>query len=104
MEPTYDVVWPLGEQQGDQQALSARPTTLDGLTIGFVWDYIFKGDRMFEHLKDHVRQSSSDVRFVDYPEFGNVHGTDVEERANVAALPERLKELEVDLVVVGVGA
>lgn len=104
MEPLYDVVWPLGEQQGDQQALAPRPHDLDGRTIGFVWDYIFKGDRMFEHVKDHVRKTASDVRFVDYPAFGNVHGTDVEERANVGALPERLKELDVDLVVVGVGA
>lgn len=104
MEPEYHVVWPLGEQEGDQRPLSARPESLDGLTIGFVWDYIFKGDRMFEHVKGRVRDTCTDVSFVDYPAFGNIHGTDVEEHANVNALPQRLKELNVDLAVVGVGA
>lgn len=104
MEPRYDVVWPLALQEGDQKPLNPRPQSLDGRTIGFVWDYIFKGDRMFEHFKRHVGRSARDVTFVDHPAFGNVHGTDDEERANVGALPKRLAEHDVDLAVVGVGA
>jgi hypothetical protein len=104
VEPLYEVVWPLGRQIGDQKGLSERQGRLDGSTIGFVWDYIFKGDQMFEVVKAQLAQSYDGVEFVDYPAFGNIHGTNTEERSSVVGLPDRLRELGVDAVVVGVGA
>jgi hypothetical protein len=104
VEPHYEVVWPLGRQVGAQKGLSPRPQSLDGRTIGFVWDHIFKGDQMFEVVKSQLASAYDDVRFVDYPAFGNIHGTNTEERSSSASLPQRARELNVDAVVVGVGA
>ena len=104
MEPQYEVVWPLGRRVGQQKGLSRRPQRLDGRRVGFIWDYIFKGDRIFEVVRSQLAERYDDVRFVDYPAFGNIHGTNTEERSSVAGLPERIRELDVDAVVVGVGA
>ena len=102
--PFYEVVWPSATKQRREQRLMDRPPSLDGKKVGFVWDYIFKGDRIFELTKKEMSRRFDHIQFVDYPVFGNIHGTDKEERSSVGDLPTRLADLEVDAVVVGVGA
>ena len=50
---------------------------------------------------DKLRSRFPNIEFVEYPVFGNIHGAD--ENEIVRQLPERLKELGCDAVVVGVG-
>lgn len=101
MEPSYDVVWPLAKTGVRRQPLAARLTSLDGATVGFLWDDMFRGDELFPALEAELRRRFPGVRVVGYEHFGNIHGPD--EHEVVAALGAKLKERHVDAVVSAVG-
>ena len=103
-EPRFEVVWPLGKTGGTPIEGNPRPAELHGKRIAFVWDHVFKGDEMFDIFSQVARERFENVSFVPHDQFGNVHGSVAEEHDAVAALPDRLDALEVDAVVVGVGA
>jgi hypothetical protein len=98
----YEVVWPSGPRQTHDFAPAARPADLNGRTIAFVWDYIFRGDEMWEVIQRELAARFPDVRFAGYEGFGNIHST--EEREVLAGLPQRLRELDVAAAIVGVAA
>lgn len=98
----YQVYWPRAPRQTKTKTLARRPDTLNGKKIAQLWDFIFSGDKMFAALEEGIRKVYPDVEFVNWAEFGNTHGQD--ERALVANLPQRLKDLGVDAVISGVGA
>lgn len=104
MEARYDVVWPLGRSRVEEVAANERPLELSGKTIAFIWDYLFKGPEMFGIIKAQLSAEFPDVRYVDYEVFGNIHGSDADEKANLSALPARLREHGVDAAVLAVGA
>jgi hypothetical protein len=95
----YEVYWPRAERQQKRRALAPRLDTLEGKTVAQLWDYLFRGDEIFETLEDELKTRYPGIRFVSWREFGNTHGH--REREVVAALPERLKELGVDAVISG---
>jgi hypothetical protein len=82
--------------------LAARPASLDGKTVAQLWDYLFRGDEAFAILEEGLRERFPGIRFVSWRELGNTHGSD--ERAVIAALPQRLKELKVDAVISAMAA
>ena len=93
------LVNPLGFPEKMQHALAARLKSLEGKTIAFIWDYIFRGDEIFAHLEEGLKARYPGMRFISYTEFGNVHaGT---EKEALARLPQQLKDLKVDGVVCG---
>lgn len=98
----YDVLWPLGHSTMDALELNASMGPLDGKRIGFVWDFVFRGDEMWGLIKEGLNTQAADLEFVDYPAFGNIHGP--EEREVMAALPDRLRGAKLDSVIVGTGA
>jgi hypothetical protein len=75
--------------------------TLDGMRIGELWDYLFKGDIMFPMFREGIRRQYPTATFVEFPVFGNTHGTD--EHDVVTKLPELLREHGCDAVISGVG-
>jgi len=95
----YEAFWPRAERQRQGRTLARRPSTLEGKTIGFVWDYMFLGDQIFAALEEGLKARFPGIRFIHWSEFGNTHGPD--ERKVVAALPERLRALGVDAVISG---
>jgi hypothetical protein len=97
----YAVYWPRGRTTVVQKALSPRPSTLDGKTVAFLWDYLFRGDEIFPMIETRLRQQFSNLSFIGYDVFGSTHGH--EERAVLQSLPRRLQELNVDAVVSGMG-
>ena len=99
---TFDVVWPLGRSTETAIALNARFTDNKAKRIGFLWDYIFRGDQMFPLIQAGLAEKFPGSTFVPHTAFGNIHGHD--EREVLAALPQRLKDEKLDAVVVGVGA
>jgi hypothetical protein len=101
-EPRYDVVWPLGRSATVNVPLNPRLPVPDGKKIGFVWDYVFRGDEMFELIAAELKHRFPTLEFIAYPQFGNIHGSD--EREVIARLPDRLREEGVDAVIIGVGA
>lgn len=95
----FSVYWPRGPRQTTLKPLAPRLPTLEGRTIAQLWDYLFFGDVVFELLEQGLKARFPGVRFVDWRSFGNVHGDD--ERAILAGLPARLRELGVDGVICG---
>lgn len=105
-EPVYAVVSPSGRRAAvaERTPLAPRLPDLSGRTVAFVWDHVFKGDRMFDLFRDEATRRFPGVRFVAHEEFGNIHGNRQEEEEAVALLPQRLRAYRVDAAVVGVGA
>ena len=102
----YEVVWPLGKRTVKDIAMNRRFAEVEGQhtakRIGFIWDYMFRGNEMFPLLQAGLAEQYPGSTFVPYEEFGDIHGHD--EKAVLAALPQRLRDAKVDAVVVGVGA
>ncbi len=97
----YSVYWPRTPRQTEIQPLAKRPATLAGKTIGLLWDYVFRGDEVFGVLQQELEARYPGVRFINWREFGNTHGSD--EHQVIASLPEKLKALKVDAVISGMG-
>ena len=97
----YEALWPRSPRQSKIKPLAKRLDTLNGKTIAQVWDQVFRGDEVFEFLEEGIKARYPDVKFVSWKEFGNTHGSD--ERAVVAALPQKLKEHGVDAIISGMG-
>src|SRR5438093_12185772 len=98
----YNVLWPLGRTTTTLIREHPRLDRLDSIRVGFIWDYMFRGDELFDVLRGELKHRHPSLDVVDYPEFGNIHGPN--ERKVLAQLPERLLASKVDAVVVGVGA
>ena len=99
MTDRYDVVWPRSRQAVELQDLAECPDTLDGRTVGFLWDYLFRGDEIFPIIAEELRARYPSIEIVGYEEFGSTHGDG--EAELVAALPELLRDRGVDAVVSG---
>ncbi|TKT74471.1 hypothetical protein [Aquamicrobium sp. LC103] len=80
---------------------AARPTKMEGLRIAQLWDFLFRGDEIFEMLEDPLRERLPGAEFVSWRTFGSTHGGD--EAEVLAALPARLRQAGVDLVLSGIG-
>ena len=100
-EGHFEVFWPRTRRQTRIKRLAKRRDTFAGKRIAFLWDYLFRGDEIYALLEQELKARYPGVTFIDWREFGNVHGN--EERAVVAALPKRMKELKVDAVICGMG-
>jgi hypothetical protein len=97
----YDVVWPKAPMATARRPLS--PRLVDGLVgkrIGFLWDYLFRGEELFPALADELRARGADV--VSYEAFGNLHGP--HEAQLVGEIPSVIAARGIDAVVSGVGA
>jgi len=93
------VLWPRGRKTVDVRPLAKRFDTLDGKTIGELWDDLFRGDEIFPMLREELGRRFPGVRFVDYRVFGSTHGGT--EHRTMAELPEKLREHGVDAVISG---
>ena len=101
MSDTYAVVWPRSAKSIDVKPLAPRLDALEGKTIAFLWDYLFRGDEIWPILSDELGKRYPGMRFIGFEEFGSTHGD--EEHQVLADLPAKLKSLGVDAVVSGMG-
>jgi hypothetical protein len=97
----YEVVWPRSERQQKLQPLARRLESLNGKTVAELWDFRYRGNEVFRMLEEDLRERFPDVKFVSWREFGSTYGSD--ERAILASLPERFRDLGVDAVVSAMG-
>lgn len=81
--------------------LAARLDTLDGKTIAFIWDHVFRGDELFPLLEDELVTRFPTLQVIGYDVFGNSHGGD--EAKFIDRLPDSLATRAVDAVVSGMG-
>jgi hypothetical protein len=101
LEDLHRVVWPRAPRVVERRDLAPRLPTLQGRTIGFLWDAVFRGDEIFPILEGALRQRFPDARFVGWDAFGATFGG--EEPRTIAGLPGRLRQLGVDAIVSGIG-
>jgi len=97
----YEALWPRTPRQTKVKPLAKRLDTLEGKTVAQVWDYVFRGNEVFEFLEEGLKARFPGVKFVSWREFGSTHGSD--EREVVAALPDKFRALGVDAVISGMG-
>lgn len=100
-DPNYDVVWPKSASGVTKRPIAERITVLEGATVAFLWDYVFRGDEIFPIVEKELRNRFPAIEIVGYDEFGNTHGSD--EHKMISALPDRLRTRGVDAVVSGMG-
>ncbi|HET6183932.1 MAG TPA: hypothetical protein VFA03_10110 [Acetobacteraceae bacterium] len=101
MKGAYAVVWPRSAKAVAAKPLAPRLETLEGKTIAFLWDNLFRGDEIWPILKAELSQRYRGIRFVDHDAFGSTHGD--EEHLVLAEMPEKLRALKIDAVVSGMG-
>jgi hypothetical protein len=97
----YEAVWPRSRQVVAAKALAPRPDSLDGRTVAFLWDDLFRGDEIWPIITAELSERYEGIAFIDHTEFGSTHGDN--EHELIASLGLRLSELEVDAVVSGMG-
>ena len=95
----YRVVWPRGARTVQASNVAPRLSTLEGKTIGQLWDDLFRGDEIFPILEEELGRRFPGVRFVRYDTFGSTHGR--HEGKVLAELPEMLRRHQVDAVISG---
>lgn len=97
----FHVVSPVSAVAIEPQSLAPRAESLDGLTIAFVWDYMFRGEELFPAIAQELTARFPKLQTVGWAVFGNTHGPD--EASVLAALPAKLKQHGVDAVISAVG-
>ena len=97
----YEVVRPQGKKTVKVGSFAKRLDTLEGKTVGFLWDWVFRGDEVFPVVEKELIKRYPGIKIIGYEEFGTIHG--VEEGDIVVTLPDRLKEKGVQAVITAVG-
>jgi len=97
----YSVVWPRGRWVRTGARLAKRLDNLEGKTVGFLWDLVFKGDKMYDVWEQELPKKYPGIKFIGWKEFGEIHGAN--EHKILEELPGKLKSFGVDAVVCGVG-
>ncbi len=97
----YEALWPRSPRQVKRKPLAKRLDTLEGKIVAQLWDFVFRGDEVFDLLEEGLKERFLGVKWVSWKDFGSTHGS--EEREVLAALPQKLRELKVDAVISGMG-
>ncbi len=97
----HDVVWPRATLQIGMAPAAPRLDTLEGKTVAQLWDYLFRGDEVFDHLEQGLKERYPAIKFVSWKDFGSTNGAD--ERQILADLPAKMESLEVDAIISGMG-
>ena len=97
----YEVVWPRARRAKEPGRLSKRLGGLEGKTVGFLWNGVYRGNEVFPLVEKALSKRFPRIRFVEYGAFGFTHGPD--EKQVLAGLQTRLMETGCDAVVSGMG-
>jgi len=96
----YEVFWP-GGPSAVHTVPSAPRADLTGKRIGFLWDYVFRGEEIFPVLEKSISERYENVEFIGYEKFGSTFGGD--EHSVLSELPRLLKDFKIDAVISGIG-
>lgn len=98
---TQAAVWPRGAKAAGSKPLAPRLETLEGKTVAFLWDYMFRGDEIFPLIERELSAAYPGVKFIGYDKFGTTHGGG--ERAVIQKLPDDIQRHGIDAIVSGMG-
>lgn len=105
MKEAIGVISPEGLPQGKTSNISAHMDTLDGKTIGEVYNNHFKGELMFETYRRLFKEKYKNVKIIPFTEFPIVYvGGDAESQKKIAKEIAELAKLKgVDAIITGNG-
>ena len=105
MKETIAVISPEGLPPGATGNLAPHLDTLDGKTIGEVYNNHFKGELMFETYRRLFREKFKNVKIIPFTEFPIVYvGGDAESQKRTAKeIAALAKERGVDALITGNG-
>jgi hypothetical protein len=103
---TFDVCSPVGGEKIKQHGAAKRLKSLDGATIGELWNGVFKGEVTFPLIRRELAKRFPGIKVIPFTEFPHLHGGDnpkqqIEVARQVAALA---REKGCDAVITGNGA
>ena len=103
----YEVVSPLGEPVVEMITMAPRLDTLEGKTIGELWNGGFRGDESFPIIAKMLRERYPGVKLIPYTEFSLVTIASLhpeKKEQTLATLRAELKAKGCDAVITGNGA
>jgi hypothetical protein len=103
---TFEVVSPVGQEIVQSSGGAKRLDSLDGKTIGEVWNGVFKGDTTFPIIREQLKQAYPNLRIIPYTEFPHTAGSDnpTHQRDRARELAAMARERGCDAVISGMGA
>jgi hypothetical protein len=104
-ETTTAVISPLGRATVGAQARTPRLTTLNGKTIGEMWNGDFKGDFTFPIIREMLYERFDGLKIVPHTEFphSTIRGTASHQRQVDAKMLALAKNKGCDAVIAGNG-
>jgi hypothetical protein len=105
-DAVYEVVSPRGEPVMERISVTPRLSTLEGKTIGEIWNGGFRGDESFPIIERMLRERYPTVKIIPYSEFplATVAAFHPEKKQETLdALRTKLKEKGCDGVIAGNG-
>jgi hypothetical protein len=105
MQETIGVISPEGLPQGATQNIARHLDTLDGKTIGEVYNNHFKGELMFQTYRRLFKEKYKNIKIIPFTEFPIVYvGGDAESQKKVAReIAALAKDRGVDALITGNG-
>ena len=105
MKDVSGVISPEGLARGATTNISPHLSTLDGKTIGEVYNNHFKGELMFETYRRLFKEKYKNVKIIPFTEFPIVYvGGDAESQKRIAKeIATLAKEKGVDAIITGNG-
>jgi hypothetical protein len=105
MKETAGVISPEGLPLGATKNVAPHLDTLDGKTIGEVYNNHFKGELMFQTYRRLFREKFKNVKIIPFTEFPIVYvGGDAERQKKIAKEIADLAKLKgVDAIITGNG-
>ncbi len=103
----YAVLSPLGEPVVEMISMAPRLETLEGKTIGEIWNGGFRGDESFPIIEKMLRKRYPTVKLIPYSEFSlctiaSLHPE--QKKETLETLRAELKAKGCDAVITGNGA
>ncbi len=107
VKEVYEVVSPLGEPVTKIITMASRLESLEGKTIGEIWNGGFRGDETFPMIERMLRERYHAVRLIPFTEFSLVTIASLhpeKKEKTLETLRAELKEKGCDAVITGNGA
>jgi hypothetical protein len=103
-EQIYSVVSPAGEIVVKKQGLSPRLESIEGKTIGLLWNKVFRGDETLPMIGELLQERYPGLKLVPWEEFPvtsvpALHAT--RQQQTLQLLTDELLERRVDAVIAG---
>jgi hypothetical protein len=105
-EGAYEAVSPLGEPVVNRIAMAPRLETLEGKTIGEIWNGGFRGDESFPVIEEMLRERYPTVKLIPYTEFPLVTIASLHPEKKMKTLEDlraKMKEKGCDAAIIGNG-